>query len=300
MQENLFSVRMRAAQGSGHEDGGNHISGAEKIVPANNVPETLKELYTRACQHKLGPPDFINLSIEHISNEDIIKISSLPLYTVHCRHYKEGLVLAHKTLALAGIKNQIIEKAFHCLLHDQSSRRRRGAVLMDTQSGHQLEPDQNRGVRASKMDYSQTVHRVLPETLNKFGLNNGHVQEALCLASKVASIPGVMAELCWSDDPEYTAGYVAAGHLGYIRFPHLKKINSTKGGRVFFIDPRKTGVQKIIKALEQTPYIITELGPIHQKKVFERLVKELFNYAIFAGGSVRFKKTCPVPPAEYN
>ncbi len=29
--QNLYSIRMRAAQGGAHEDGGRHISGAEDI-----------------------------------------------------------------------------------------------------------------------------------------------------------------------------------------------------------------------------------------------------------------------------
>ena len=35
--DELYSVRMRAAQGGPHENGGHHISGAERIVTLNQV-----------------------------------------------------------------------------------------------------------------------------------------------------------------------------------------------------------------------------------------------------------------------
>ena len=35
--DELYSVRMRAAQGGPHENGGHHISGAERMVTLNQV-----------------------------------------------------------------------------------------------------------------------------------------------------------------------------------------------------------------------------------------------------------------------
>ena len=35
------------------------------------------------------------------------------------------------------------------------------------------------------------------------------MREALVLASKVQSAEGIVGELCWSDDPDDTIGYVA-------------------------------------------------------------------------------------------
>ncbi|MDI5789105.1 6-carboxyhexanoate--CoA ligase [Bacillus licheniformis] len=39
---------------------------------------------------------------------------------------------------------------------------------------------------------------------------NPRLKEALAIASKVCEHPAVIAELCWSDDPDYITGYVAA------------------------------------------------------------------------------------------
>jgi 6-carboxyhexanoate--CoA ligase len=36
------------------------------------------------------------------------------------------------------------------------------------------------------------------------------VKEAPVLATKVSAHPATIAELCWSDDPEYITGYVTS------------------------------------------------------------------------------------------
>ena len=48
-------------------------------------------------------------------------------------------------------------------------------------------------------------------------------REALALATKVIW-SGVVAELCWSDEPEYVAGYVATARHGSVRFPNFKRL----------------------------------------------------------------------------
>lgn len=277
MQQDLYSIRMRAAQGGPHENGGRHISGAERIIPEEKIPGTLEKLFFRAWKHKLSRPDFINISIELISLKNIQKVTSLPVYTIRCRDYLEGRKLARKVLELAGIERRLIERGFNYLLEGCSGRdtNMRGAILMDVKTGCRLEPDPNRGIRASRMDYDPSLEEILSQKLQKFGLNNVHVREALCLATKVAHVPGIVAELCWSDDPGYTAGYVASKNLGYIRFNHLKEKDSHRGGRIFFIDPTMGNPEEIIKILEQKPYIISKLGPIYSEMTFDEFRKRL-------------------------
>jgi len=277
MQQNLFSVRMRAARGGSHENGGTHISGAEKIVPEEKIPATLESLYFRAQKHELGRPDFINIAIERLAAQYIQEVTALPVYTVRCRDYLEGRKLAKKILTLTGIKIQIIKEGFHHLIHGGtgSGKNMRGAILMDYSTGCRAEPDQDRGIRASRMDYRPEAAQDLSVVLDKFGLNNDHVREALCLATKVANVPGIVAELCWSDDPGYTAGYVAAANLGYVRFPYLKEKGSRRGGRIFFIDPNLAKPEEIIKTLEQKPYIISKLGPVYGEMTFEEFKRSI-------------------------
>jgi len=292
--QNLYSIRMRAARGGAHEDGGQHISGAERIVPEDKIPVILQQLYSRARKHELGRPDFININVESLSGWDIKELTSLMVYTMGCRDYQEGRRLAGKVLELKGINPRIVEKGFYYLRGDHfpgtdhsvtsptgtgptgTGKNMRGAILMDINTGRRLEPDQSRGIRASRMDYHPEIVPNLYELLDEFGLNNNHVREALCLATKVANVSGVVAELCWSDDPGYTAGYVAAADLGYIRLPHLKEKGSRHGGRIFFIDPGRVKPEDIIKNLEQKTYIITALGPVHGEITFEELKRSLF------------------------
>jgi 6-carboxyhexanoate--CoA ligase len=65
----------------------------------------------------------------------------------------------------------------------------------------------------------------------------------------------VLAELCISDDPNYTTGYVASRRFGYVRIPCIKRKGSPCGGRVFFIQ-EEADVKKIVEYLERTPVVM--------------------------------------------
>lgn len=269
--DQLYSVKMRAAQGGSHEAGGKHISGAERIVPAAELSAAAGQLVLRAQGHERGRPDFINIKIEALAGEDIRELTSLPVYTLHAGNYREGLLLAGKLLKLAGIEPKVAQQAMKHLLAGPApgGGNMRGAVLLDVCTGRRLEPDASRGVRVACMDYSFAVVRELEQKLAVHGLNNNHVREALCLATKVTSVPSIVAELCWSDDPGYTAGYVASAGLGYLRLEHLKEKGSERGGRVFFFDPSRGQLEEAIRRLENEPCLITRLGKINDKMSFD-------------------------------
>ena len=76
----------------------------------------------------------------------------------------------------------------------------RGAIILDVNSLERLEPDLKSGVRVTYMDYKKI------KILKEYKM---HFNEALVLATKVANAPGIVGELCISDDPNYTIGYVA-------------------------------------------------------------------------------------------
>ncbi len=133
---------------------------------------------------------------------------------------------------------------------------------MDARSGERLEPDQERGVRVSHFDWSDGALAQIKRALASAGLTHHRTHEALALATKVAHAPGMIAELCWSDDPGYTAGYVASAALGYVRLPHLKPPGDQKGGRVFFIDCKIADRETVIRYLEAEPVLVTDIGDI--------------------------------------
>ena len=164
------------------------------------------------------------------------------------------------------LSEEKIEQAIVAMLHRAQKHQRgmadfiinlrdsmRGAMLLDADTGLRVDSLGERGVRVSKMDCDNS-ERYEARLLEK-GLFGDHVREALVLASKVASAVGVVAELCWSDDPEYVTGYVASAKYGYKRIPVLKEYGNPIGGRVFFVE-HGTDVQKLITYLQDQVVLI--------------------------------------------
>ena len=129
----------------------------------------------------------------------------------------------------------------------------RGAIVLDCADGLRMDGMGERGVRASKMDCVDS--HGYDEYLQQCGLTGDHVREALVLASKVAGAEGMVAELCWSDDPNYVTGYVASPLYGYRRIPVMKERGNGIGGRIFFVRPG-TDIGKLINYLEEQVVLI--------------------------------------------
>jgi len=86
--------------------------------------------------------------------------------------------------------------------------------------------------------------------------------DALAIATKVADRKESVAELCWSDDPAYTTGYVASRKSGYIRITNMKKKGNPAGGRVFFVNLQGLNLEEYIHYLEKQPVIIDRVDGI--------------------------------------
>jgi 6-carboxyhexanoate--CoA ligase len=139
----------------------------------------------------------------------------------------------------------------------------RGAMIMDASTGERLEKDPERGIRASRFDWSDDAAAMIDSGLARLGLTHFRTKEALALASKVAVAPGMVAELCWSDEPDYTAGYVSSRQFGYIRLTSLKHPGAPHGGRVFFVNSAAYDFDALRHYLQRVPVIITESGAFH-------------------------------------
>lgn len=242
----LFSVRMRAAQGGAHEAGGKHISGAERIVRQAGLKTITAEMIERALTHSRGEADFINITVESVPFSAIRKIDCLPIHD----NMAVGRAAAQETLIAAGVTRQAATKGLELLTGLTNSLR--GAMLVCANTGERLDKTKDRGVRVSRMDVDD--EQLYHNWLSRQGYTNIHIKEALVLASKVSSAPGIIAELCWSDDPEYTTGYVSSP-MGYARFTHLKPFGSEVGGRVFFVAP-DTDIDEITTYLESQPVLV--------------------------------------------
>ena len=60
----LYSVKMRSSLGGAHGVGGQHISGAERIVTKNSVEQEMISMLHRAWEHDRGAADFIQFKVE--------------------------------------------------------------------------------------------------------------------------------------------------------------------------------------------------------------------------------------------
>lgn len=237
----LYSIRMRGAEGGPHEEGGRHISGAERIVEESDLESVAASLIHRALHHSKGKSDFINIRIDAVSDNDIMYVDCLDIEEHTTKSVESSHALA-KEILQSVVSHKAVENSFIEL--EKLPDNMRGAILMDAQSGLRLDANHLRGVRVSHMDASGLETRSM----------NVHMREALVLATKVQSCPGIVGELCWSDDPDYTVGYVACGGV-YHRIPHMKKMGNPIGGRVFFVDSNEP-IQEIVDYLENTTVLV--------------------------------------------
>ncbi|UCD36353.1 MAG: 6-carboxyhexanoate--CoA ligase [Nitrospiraceae bacterium] len=255
-----YSIRMRSSKG------GVHLSGAEGIYDPDVIGTIVKNYTGRALLHDRGGADEIHLAVEELT-ETPRKIPSLPLCTVNTRNPESAKKAAMKILTSVGITERAVEEALNALDVGISMR---GAMLMDIE-GVRLEPDLLRGVRVTRMGTSEKAAQQLSAKLGRLGLNNDTVKEALVLASKVHRYRMVLGELCISDDPSYTTGYVATRAHGYVRLPRIKKKGVPCGGRAFFITGGE--VKELIKYLQRTPVLIDEIRPCSGSVTLKELLK---------------------------
>ncbi len=254
-RSDLFSVRMRAASGT------RHLSGAERLVPFPLIATVVGRFLDRALSKGISP-DRVVLTIEPLAGHPVLEVRAidlidLPVSGVHaCRDAASGI------LRSAGVKLQAVQQAF-CLLDRGPALGggvMRGAMIMDCLTGERLEPDRSRGIRAARFDWSDDAFLGICEELARLGLTHFRTREALAVASKIASAPGCVAELCWSDDPDYTAGYVASPLTGYMRLSSLKVPGTSSGGRTLFVDREQADIEKLKSYLELQPVIINAIG----------------------------------------
>lgn len=244
----MWSLRMRASKIENKEE--KHISGAEGIYNIAEVEKVLKQFFKRAIQHPKGLPDKIILTVEKIK-EPINEIKVLPVKTVFCISPEEASVFIKEKLLSLGISEKAISSAWDVINHCKM----RGASLIDSKTGKRLEPDKERGIRVSRIQMDKKTKTRILRKINKLSKEPQRVIEALTIASKVASVKEIFAEICVSDNPDYTTGYLASKELGYLRITNIKKEGKNKGGRVFFVKT-PLDIEKIINFLERTPVIV--------------------------------------------
>lgn len=228
-----------------------HVSGAEGLYAGHEVPLKVREYVVRAQNHPRGAPDRIFIAAERLDRNPI-EVLLLGLSTIQCASPEEARGKIRLLLSEAGVSRKAVDTGLRVVFRGAAMR---GAAVVRAESGVRAEPDSTRGVRASRLGIETDTAAWLGRRLGRLGINTVTVREALAIASKVASCPGVVAELCVSDDPDYTTGYVASKRFGYIRIPQVKTRGSFKGGRVFFVAEHES-VERSIQYLEKVPVLV--------------------------------------------
>ncbi len=241
-----YSLKMRASQqiGEGDQKREQHISGAERIVSREAVEAVCSAMARRALTHSKGDPDFINIKIEKVCERDIQILKALPITRVDVDSWQQGLDKAFELIDEAAELKDFRKKLPELL---RETFPMRGAMLYDIATGERLEPDHERGVRATYMDALRS---------SDVDSQKNHFNEAIVLATKVANAPGMVAELCISDDPEYVTGYVASKELGYVRIMKMKEMGDENGGRIFLFDSRKAKTEECIEYLQKKKVLV--------------------------------------------
>lgn len=242
----IYSLKMRASKHTGSIQ--EHVSGAEKILPQQELPQQMEALLSRALHHAKGKADFINLKIEAVAPENLKYIEALPVSTHEAATPAEGRQFMCQIMAELGLTPDKCQKILELF---QATYGMRGAMLLDVDTLERLEPDQQRGIRATYMD------SIAPKGEAKAICDGkNHFQEALVLASKVLSAPNIIGELCMSDDPDYITGYIATRDNGYVRITKLKKMGCPDGGRIFLYRGPKSQVEDCIQYLQEQRVLV--------------------------------------------
>jgi 6-carboxyhexanoate--CoA ligase len=255
----MWSVRMRASKRvesrkskvKSSKTTEIHISGAEGLYGSSEVDRIAGDYLLRAMSHSRGIPDRVVITIEKMRRKPS-EISLLGISTAKCDSPEEAGEIIYGILSAAGVSRRAIGKGLRIAAGRVVTH---GAALISSGSAARYEPDRERGVRVSRLGIAKDSEKRLRGRLAKKGIDTITVREAVILASKVASCKGIVAELCISDDPDYTTGYVASRKSGYVRIPNIKGRGSRRGGRVFFVR-EGSDIERIIEYLERRPVVV--------------------------------------------
>lgn len=244
----MWSVRMRASKVENNTE--KHISGAEGIYKYSQIQKVIKQLFRRAFEHPKGEPDKIVITIEKIK-EDIKTVSALRVSTFFSNSPQEAFEFIKEKLRLLGISESAIFKAFEII----KKYPMRGATLIDANTAERLEKDKARGVRVSRIHMEKNKKACLIRQIKNLSDQPNRIIEALTIASKVMSCSEIIAEVCVSDNPDYTTGYIASREFGYLRVTNIKNKGESFGGRAFFIKT-PCNLDALVNYLERKPVLI--------------------------------------------
>jgi len=240
MTDDIYSVRMRASEGA------THVSGAETLTAEPDA--AAGEMVERALSHARGTPDEVTVTVEPLEDAPE-RMPALPVVTVDTDGVGQARAVVACLLADAGVGERALAAGREALSGETAAR---GAALLDAADGTRLDPAPEWGVRATRMGAAPGAD--LDAAVERAGLADTRVRDALVLATKVAAAPGVLGAVCRSDNPDYDAGYCVAGGV-YYRFPRLSEPGDARGGRAVFL-ASGTEPEACVQFLRRRPVLV--------------------------------------------
>ena len=219
-------------------------------MSASDIMRTMTELEHRAWTHSNGRPDDVVVSVHRVDEDEITHIPALTRETRHTQTVDDAHRAITEILRDAGIPT-----AEHALNVRTRIRGMRGAMLLDADTGERRDTKDIRGVRVTALENDMPTGADAAAERSSSAAAKPYYCEALTLASKVQYHPAVCAELCISDDPDYTTGYVSTPGR-YVRIENIKPADSPQGGRVFLVRGTDDEIADCIDYLENTAVIV--------------------------------------------
>lgn len=259
MTDQLYvSIRMRI-----HQEG-LHLSGAEDLVPVQNLGIRLQEFTERFFPFLENattvPPPKLNFTIDPVPQKNILKKSLLSVQTLNTQSFGETNEILSEILSILLSRSPAI-RILDLFKSELLSKNPRNGALLVTPEGEFLLKEYPEGVRTTHVGCTPSLReKVVQYFSSRLQPPHHRFIEALILASKVISSDDVIFELCASDDPNYTTGYLASKGFGYLRIPHIKPPGYNKGGRIYVVK-EGANLQELINFLRSTPVLFTEQSP---------------------------------------
>lgn len=152
MLETCYSIRMRAAERS-PELGEKHVSGGERIGSKSQIEPIVTQLLNKASNHTRGDADFIQITVEKISNDQIRYMLPLEITTVETTSIRKAHGEARRILASVGVSEHALDVAFQLLSGNQNLR---GAIILNSKTGIRLD---ERGLKV--FVYHESIGKML-------------------------------------------------------------------------------------------------------------------------------------------
>ncbi|MHB1927192.1 MAG: 6-carboxyhexanoate--CoA ligase [Leptospirillum sp.] len=272
----LYSVRMRAFIND------HHLSGGEDLVSRNALGERVLALLEQGLtssknSESLAPS--LNIRIEPVPETDIVPSVLLPVYCLESGSHEETLSFFRLVLDAGFPRMSVPGKMLfgHFLdILGGSDQKLSGATFI-LPSGKKITPEQT-GVRVSHFGIVPHLRQILLKeaAIHPAGAGRRFI-EALQIASKIMSHPVPEIEVCVSDNPEYTTGYIALKGFGYIRLPHIKPEGQSWGGRLIGLSSEiPTSLQSELSVyLSRVPVLFVDRSPLFPSENAIALLKRL-------------------------